>query len=134
MSLMVFCTLFIFQYVGHRIGDYLIQSNADAINKSKSFAHRFRHCAFYSVTIFLLLLIIIDLKTAFWIWVVTLIEHMIIDSRKPIVWWKTFFERKIMGNKNFNIEELPFFVMIDIDQTVHIIRIFIISLVVAHMI
>jgi hypothetical protein len=98
MSLIVFCTLFIFQFVGHRIGDYLIQSNADAINKSKSFAHRFRHCAFYSATIFLLLLIVIDPKTAFWIWVVTLIEHMIID------------------------------------QTVHIIRIFIISLVVAHMI
>jgi hypothetical protein len=132
MNLVLFSALFIFQYVGHRIGDYLIQSNTDAIMKSKSFKHRLRHCSMYSLTIMVLLLFIVNPMIAFWVWVVTFIEHMIIDSRKPIIWWKTFFEQRLMGDKNFDIDKLPFFVLIDIDQTFHLVRIFIISLVLSY--
>jgi hypothetical protein len=132
MNMLLFCTLFIFQYVGHRIGDYLIQSNTDARKKSTSFNHRLRHCAMYSITILLLMFFIVDPMIAFCIWAITFIEHMCIDSRTPIVWWKTFFEQKIMGDKSFDIEELPFFVLIDIDQTFHLVRIFIISLVLSY--
>lgn len=133
MNLSIFCAVYIVQYVGHRIGDYLIQGSEDAQFKSSSFYHRFRHCAMYSAVIYLMLFLCIPPIYSLGVLIVTLIEHLIVDSRKPVIWWKTFFEHKIMGNKEFDIKELPFFVLIDIDQTFHLVRIFIISVVLAYM-
>lgn len=132
MNLALFSALFIIQFVGHRIGDYLIQGNTDSMRKGKSFKHRLRHCLMYSTAIGLLVLTVVAPLYALIIWAVTLIEHLIVDSRKPVVGWKNFFERKIMRDKYFDTDNLPFFVLIEIDQTFHIVRIFIISLVLAY--
>lgn len=54
MNLLLFCVAFIFQYVGHRIGDYLLQTNYQAQNKANNFISRFKHYLVYSLTILLL--------------------------------------------------------------------------------
>jgi len=132
MDLLHFCALFIVQFVAHKIGDYPLQSDADAANKAKSFKHRFRHCLIYSLVTFCFVVPLVSYTVAAIIFLGTFVEHMIVDTRKPVIWWKTFFEEKIMRNKWFVIEELPFFVLIEIDQTFHLLRILIISLAVSY--
>lgn len=61
----------------------------------------------------------------------TFIEHFIVDARKPIVGWKKLLERMV-GNKGFDIDKMPFFVLIEIDQTAHMMRIFVVSLLIAY--
>lgn len=129
---MLFCTAFILQFVGHRIGDYFLQTNTQAIHKAKDGRYRSTHCINYSLTIGLMMLFQFEWELAVIVFALTFLEHLWIDSRTPIVKWKEFLERKIAGNKDFKIEELPFFVMIEIDQTVHILRIFIISVLIGY--
>lgn len=132
MNLLLLCTAFILQFVGHRMGDYLFQTDWQAQNKTKNAVARLRHCLIYSLTIALLMLVAFDLRIATFVFVVTILEHFWIDSRKPIVAWKTFLERKICKQDTFNIENVPFFVVIEIDQTVHYLRILLISLLIAN--
>jgi hypothetical protein len=77
------------------------------------------------------MLLVVDPMVAVFVWVITFVEHMIIDTRKPIVGWKKLLER-VVGNKGFDIDKMPFFVLIEIDQTVHMMRIFAISLLIAY--
>lgn len=130
MDLSLFCTAFIIQFVGHQLGDYGLQTNFQAMNKAENSNTRLRHSLVYSAIISLLLLFAFSWSTTIVVFILTVLEHMIVDSRKPVIVWKTFFERKISGNKRFNIEDLPFFVLVAIDQTSHITRIFIISLLI----
>ncbi|CDQ41841.1 hypothetical protein BN990_04220 [Virgibacillus salexigens] len=131
MNMIIFCTAFIFQYVGHNIGDYLFQTDWQAQNKTKKRLARFRHCFVYSLTIGLLLLIPFNWVVASIVFLITLIEHYLVDSRKPIIVWKNFLEKKIAKQKNFEIKNVPQFVIISIDQTVHIVRIFIIAIAIS---
>lgn len=130
MDLLLFCTAFIIQFVGHQLGDYGFQTNFQAMNKAENANIRLRHSLVYSAIISLLLLFAFSWTTTIVVFILTVLEHMIVDYRKPVIAWKTFFERKISGNKRFNIEDLPFFVLVAIDQTFHITRIFIISLLI----
>lgn len=132
MNLTLFCTAFILQYVGHRIGDYGLQTNTQSIKKPHDPYARLLHSMVYSLVIGLLMLIAFDWTTAFFVFGLTVAEHMIIDSRKPVVDWKNFVEKRLARNKDFNIDDLPFFVIIEIDQTFHIVRIFIISLLIGN--
>ncbi|MET3505437.1 DUF3307 domain-containing protein [Halalkalibacter oceani] len=130
MDLLLFAIAFIVMFVGHRIGDYLLQTDWQAQNKAINTYARLKHVIVYSLTISLLLIPFFSWYTALIVFLLTMIEHFIIDSRKPIVWWKTFLETKVAKQKDFNIKSLPFFVMIEIDQTVHYIRIFIIAVLI----
>ncbi len=133
MNLILFCTAFILQFVGHRIGDYLFQTDMQAQNKANALWSwaRTKHCFVYSVTIAALTLFAFDYWLAAAVFLITFIEHYIIDSRLPILWYKDTLEN-IVGNKGFDISKLPFFVLIEIDQTVHYTRIFIISLLIGY--
>lgn len=130
--MLIFVTAFILQYVGHQIGDYLLQTNTQAINKGKDFSALVTHVSIYSIVVGLMMLIFFDPYVACVVYIITFIEHMIIDSRKPVLWYKNFLERKIARNKDFYIDELPFFVVISIDQAIHLVRIFAISLLIAY--
>jgi len=132
MNLLIFCSVFILQFMGHRLGDYFFQTNAQAVQKANNWLARLRHCLVYSVIVASLTLFVVDWKVALIIFAITIVEHMWIDSRKPIVKYKEFLERKIARTKDFKVEDLPFFVIVDIDQTVHYLRIFIISLLIAY--
>lgn len=131
MDMLFFCTIFIFQLVGHLVGDWLFQSNEDSVNKAKSKNHLIRHCLMYSWVIMLFIAFIAPVEVMIAIAVLTFIEHFIIDTRKPIVGYKTLFERKFIGDKTFDIAKLPVFVIIGMDQSVHILRIFILSVLAA---
>lgn len=132
MDLTLFCTAFILQFVGHRIGDYLLQTNLQALNKANNIKYRFRHCLVYSISILAVVLFGFDWVTALVVFGLTFLEHIWIDSRTPVVKWKLFIERTIARKKDFKIEDLPFFVLIEVDQTIHILRIFVISLLIGY--
>jgi hypothetical protein len=132
VDLLIFCTAFILQFVGHRIGDYFLQTHWQSLNKTSSKLARLKHCLVYSVTIALLILLAFDIKIFLLVFFITIAEHFWIDTRKPIVAWKSFLEKKIAKQKDFKTEDLPFFVLIEIDQTVHIMRIFLISILLAY--
>jgi len=131
VDFVMFCTAFIFQFIGHRIGDYVLQTDWQAQNKATNVGARARHCAAYSTTIALLILPVFGLVPAIAVQLITMFEHMWIDSRKPVVAWKTFLEKRIAGNHGFEISQMPFFVLIEIDQTIHYLRIFLLSLLLA---
>lgn len=130
--MLIFVTAFILQFVGHHIGDYLLQTNTQAKKKSSDLLSLLTHCLIYSATISLVFLTFFSPATSLVVFAITLIEHSIVDSRRPVVGWKLFLERKIAGDKDFTIGDLPFFVLINIDQTFHLVRIFVISLLVAY--
>lgn len=127
----LFSTAFIIQLVGHRMGDYLFQTDYQAQNKAKSGIARYKHCFVYALTIGLMMGFAFKWQMMLAVFGLTFIEHYIIDSRKPIVWWKKTLE-KVVGNKGFDIEKMPFFVLIEIDQTVHYVRIFVISMLIGY--
>lgn len=131
MDMLFFCTIFIFQLVGHLVGDWLFQSNNDSINKTTSTEHLIRHCMMYTWVIMLFVAFIAPVEVTIAIAVLTFIEHCMIDTRKPVVGYKTFFERKFMKDNSFDIKNLPVFVIIGMDQSVHILRIFILSVLAA---
>lgn len=132
MDLALFSTAFILQFIGHRVGDYLFQTDWQAQNKSKNSWARFKHCFIYSLTITLIMLLVVDWKTAVIIFGLTIFEHYIIDSRKPVVGWKNFLEKRIAGNKEFDIQNVPFFVVIEIDQTMHYTRCLLIAVLLSY--
>lgn len=133
MNLLILCTLFIVQFVGHRIGDFILQTDYQATNKTTNSEARFMHCLVYSATIAILSAFIAPTWTMF-VFIITLIEHYLIDDRRFVIWLKTFIETKIVGNKNFDISNIPGFVIIEIDQTIHYTRILIISAIIAYFI
>ena len=131
MNLTLFCTAFILQFVGHRMGDYLFQTDWQAQKKAKDVVARCKHCLVYSLTISGVMMILFNWQVCIMVFLLTFLEHTFIDSRKPIVWWKTTLER-VVGNKSFDMEKMPFFVMIEIDQTVHYIRCLLIAMLIGY--
>lgn len=132
MDLLLFTSAFILQFIGHRLGDYFFQTNHQAVHKAKDAIARNRHCLVYSVVVAASTLFIVRWEIAVVIFALTYIEHLWVDSRKPVIAFKEFLERKIAGTKDFKAEDLPFFVLIEIDQTFHYIRIFLISLLISY--
>lgn len=131
MNLTLFCTAFILQFVGHRIGDFLLQTDKQAQNKATNGIYRADHCVVYSVTISLIMLIAFKWQIAVIVLGLTFIEHIYIDSRKPVIAYKKWLER-VSGNKEFDIDKMPFFVLIEIDQTVHYIRCLLIAMLIGY--
>lgn len=131
MDLLLFCTAFILQFVGHRVGDYLFQTDWQAQNKAKDFNARSRHVYVYSLTISLFILTSFGWMTSLAVFLITAIEHIFIDSRKPVVFYKKTIE-KIVGNKGFKVEDMPFFVLIEIDQSIHYVRCFVIAALIGY--
>lgn len=132
MDLLLFCTVFILQFVGHRVGDYVFQTDWQAQNKAKNIEARGMHCAVYATVIALILYPTIGLTAAIIVQLLTFMEHIWIDSRKPVIAWKTFLEERIAGRTDFDINQLPFFVLIEIDQTFHYVRILLISILIGY--
>lgn len=131
MNVELFLLLFVFQFIGHRVGDYLLQSNYDALNKTRDWGALTRHVCMYTISIIFFVAFITPWYVTAAIGLITFIEHMIVDTRKPVLGYKNLFEKEVMGNHTFKAEDLPFFVLVEIDQTFHYLRIFLISLAVA---
>lgn len=132
MDLILFCSAFIIQFIGHRIGDFFLQTGWQAYNKADIPLARLKHCVIYAFSISALLFLILDWKPILIIFVVTLIEHFIIDSRKPVVAWILFLEKRVSNNQSLSSKDIPSFLLLEIDQTFHYIRIFVISLLLGY--
>lgn len=131
MDTLLFCTAFILQFVGHRVGDYIFQTDWQAQNKAKDRFARWKHCMAYSLTIAGMMLFAFEWRIAVIVFGLTFLEHFFIDARWPVVGFKKTLE-KAVGNKSFDIEKMPFFVLIEIDQSIHYVRCFIIALLIGY--
>lgn len=69
----------IFAFIFHLIGDYIIQNNWLATEKTKKFFPAALHAILYS----LLFLII----TNVWAWLIILITHFLIDRYRLAIYW-----------------------------------------------
>lgn len=133
MNLPLFAALFILQFVGHRVGDYLFQTDVQANLKTTNSWARFKHCFVYSTTVAAFTLFVIPWQASLFIWGLTLLEHFNVDTRKPVIWWKNFVEKKLARRGDlFHISHVPSFVIIEIDQTFHYLRILFISILLAY--
>lgn len=131
-NLPLFASLFILQFVGHRVGDYLFQTDFQAQNKTKAFWPLFRHCFVYALTVALFSLIVLPPYYALIVFAITIIEHLVVDTRIPVMDWKIFLEKYLARRKDFLFSNLPTFVVIEIDQTIHMLRMLIISIIFCH--
>lgn len=128
----LFAVLFIAQFVGHRIGDFMFQTDMQARKKTIDPLYLIKHAVVYSLCVTLpVIFFVYDIEVLMLIFTLTLVEHMAVDDRRVVIWWKHFLETKLAGRKDFNIEDVPSFVIIEIDQTIHYTRIFIISTFIA---
>lgn len=124
----LFATLFIAQFVGHRIGDFMFQTDMQARNKSTDPLYLAKHSVVYSFCVILPVMVFVhDFHTLLLLFVLTFAEHLAVDDRTFVIWWKNFLETKIARRKDFNIDDVPSFVIIEMDQTIHYTRIFILS-------
>ena len=116
-------SLFDYLFLSHFVGDYVLQNGWQALNKAKG---RFMnlplitHCIMYTLSF----------VPAFWnygvsAWWLVLIfgSHMIIDRRWPIIMFLKLKEGKLHDNTF----EPPFWLVIMIDQIVHILILAIIA-------
>lgn len=114
-------SLFIILYIGHKMADYLFQTDYQAINKHKNWGALLRHCLIYTITLTFLAFIIIGYFSWTTLFII-FISHVIIDKRVFVIWWATKIKK--MSNTT-NVAEHP--TIKDLDQSFHYIVIFIVS-------
>ncbi|OKO87772.1 hypothetical protein BRO54_3799 [Geobacillus proteiniphilus] len=114
--------LFIYLYLGHKIGDYLLQSDKQAKSKQNSWYYLLVHCAIYSLSVIAIPFIFMgyfNLAALFFVF----ITHVVIDQGALLRFWMKY----IKGIKDPDTEEVTM-VKLEIDQTFHYIVIGIISI------
>ena len=104
--------------IGHLIGDWLLQTSYQALNKDKGkFFNRalIGHSLVYTA-VFIPILILQNISLAWLLLVMAC--HVIIDRRWPVVW--TY---KLINNveKSPGESEAPFWLLIVKDQVIHIL-------------
>ncbi len=118
-------TLFIVLFVSMAY-DWIVQTNWEATNKFTNWKARYVHSLIYATLSTLTLTLFgYSEMTLIWTYLALLISHFFIDDRKLVVW--------LMVNvKRIPREDIPglWWMNIGIDQWLHIIVIFIISVVV----
>lgn len=118
--------------VAHFVGDFLLQSDWMATNKSKSWIALGWHTWVYATTILAVTLLSMPIELAGPFWTITLVTHFITDAITSRITSKLWFFRRRYYN-----EEMPydasddwyyiegrrhwFFVMIGFDQLIHYI-------------
>lgn len=115
--------LFIVLYIGHKIGDYLFQTDFQAINKSKQYGPLLMHSFIYSFCVLGLAFLI----TGFFSWlaiIVVFASHVAIDKKTLVTEWA----RKIKRMKDPHGEEAKTAIF-ELDQAFHYIVLFFISFI-----
>lgn len=116
-------TLFILFYIGHKIADYLLQTDYQAVNKSKDWSALIIHCLVYTFTLNLMAFVIIG----YFSWTAILlifITHLIIDKGTFLRWWSLRI-KKIADLSTPGAQRT----MLELDQSFHYVVIFIVSLI-----
>lgn len=116
-------SLFIILYIGHKIADYLFQTDYQALNKHKNWKALFLHCLIYTITLTFLAFIIIGYFSWTAIFII-FISHIIIDKRVFVIWWATKI-KKMSDTTNVAVQPA----IKELDQSFHYIILFIVSLI-----
>ena len=117
--------IFLYLLIAHLIGDWIIQTYWMATEKSKSLAPLLAHVVTYHVFTFgALYLAGVDLIQAVWASLFLAVTHAFLDNRRFEIWWL----RKI---KKFKDEEIPMWLLLGVDQSFHLVLLFIVSFVIS---
>jgi len=111
-----FATCFIYLFLSHLIGDWLIQTEFQALNKAKGrFFNRAltTHCLGYT----LCFVPAFALAHIAWPWLALIFwSHLFLDRRWPVIWWIRVMKR----TSEETIKNL-FWLVIAVDQVFHIL-------------
>jgi hypothetical protein len=113
--------VFIVLYIGHKIADYLFQTDNQALNKSKRWSPLLAHCFIYTLTLTLLAYFI----TGFLSWlaiVVIFTSHLVLDKGDFLKYWAKKVKR--INNPEDSKVKLAMF---ELDQAFHYVIIFFVS-------
>jgi len=114
-------SLFIVLYVGHKIADYLFQTDYQASNKQSNWGALLLHCLTYTLILSLLAFVTIG----FFNWTtvfILFISHVLIDKRAILIWWARNIKK--MEDTNNQASQTA---LMELDQAFHYIIIFMIS-------
>ncbi|MFS0882205.1 DUF3307 domain-containing protein [Metabacillus niabensis] len=112
--------LFIVLYIGHKIADYILQTDHQAVNKSNSWKALFIHCFIYTVVLTIMGYFFVGFVSWAAIFII-FISHVIIDRRVLITWWAKNI-KKMSNTESESVQPT----MIELDQAFHYIIIFIV--------
>jgi len=112
---------FIVAFVAHLVADYLFQTDKQAIEKSDNINYLLTHSFVYSIIVSVSLFAILNYYS-FNTFIVLLLSHIILDNRRLINFWCKFVKR-VQNPANLNS-----LVLSGVDQTFHILIIFLLSL------
>lgn len=104
--------LFTYLFLGHLVGDFLLQTNWMAVNKAKNWLPLLTHCTVYTLTIIVTAYIGTAPLPAEAITFIFL-SHIFLDKRTFVVWWA----ERIMGIK----DKQTAWLIIAADQTFHLL-------------
>lgn len=113
--------LFIVLYIGHKIADYLLQTDHQAVNKAKSWRALFIHCFIYTIVLTIMGYFFVGFLNWAAIFII-FISHVIIDRRVILTWWAKNIKK--MSNLDHDAAQPT---LIELDQAFHYIIIFIVS-------
>lgn len=114
-------SLFIILYIGHKVADYLFQTEFQAINKDNNWWALIRHSFVYTLILTVLAFLIIG----FFNWTavfILFISHVFIDKRNFLIWWSKHI-KKMSNTENDSVRP----VLMELDQAFHYVIIFIVS-------
>lgn len=73
-------------FVGHLIGDWIVQTDWQAANKTRSWKANQQHMLGYHLTLLALISLCMPLRAILVVILVSWATHMIIDRRWPVQW------------------------------------------------
>jgi hypothetical protein len=109
-------TVFEWLIVGHLIGDWLLQTEYQAMNKARGkFLNwaLWSHCIIYAVSVSIPMAF---LGIKLWWGVLVFASHLFLDRRWPVVWWIRFAKRTSEEAVKNN-----FWLVVTVDQVIHIL-------------
>ncbi|EEK47385.1 3-dehydroquinate dehydratase, type II [Bacillus cereus ATCC 10876] len=108
-------------YIGHKIGDYLLQTDYQAVNKKDNWIALISHCFIYTLAVSIMAYVFVG----FFNWTaifILFISHIIIDRKIFLNWWAKNIKR-IRDTEEPAVQPG----LIELDQAFHYIILFIIS-------
>lgn len=120
--LIILSNIIIISLIGHVLGDYYFQSNKMLRNEYKKFSQLILHLVKYSFP-FIIFLLFTEVTSKLVLYFILInLSHYLIDLIKFLVNRTIFYE-----NNNEKYIQIEWFIYL-LDQTLHIIAIFIISI------
>lgn len=114
--------VFVYLLVAHLIGDWLVQTHWMATRKSKDWMALFVHISTYHIFVFgALYLAGVSLIPNLLGTLFLAVTHAVLDNRRFEIWWI----RKV--KKIREPEEIPTWLLLGVDQSFHLVLMFVVS-------